>query len=144
METLKALTKRTHSVCFMTWTIVSLAGCLAPSGQGVQALGEPCEWNIECDTDICIPSSVDDQPTGWPDGMCTALCPESECGDGATCVDLAGVEYCLPACDWRIPDACREGYVCVGLIGACLPDCRLGWDCGDSYMCLDSGICGLR
>ena len=61
----------------------------------------------------------------WTEGYCSGRCDQSEC-PGSVCRRLAdGVSYCLAACT------------------ACLPNCNLGWDCGDALTCLPSGECGV-
>lgn len=90
--------------------------------------GDPCATNEECDTGFCLTTEV---LSGMgvanieiPDGMCSLLfCSEdSQCGDGARCIDgseIAGaaIQLCLKICD----DS-RE--------------CRYS----GSYACFDSGL----
>ena len=104
--------------------------CRAPTD-----VGEACEDAGTCDGGVCL---TDD---GWTDGHCSAACEEDDaCGEGGACRRLQGQGTCLAACDG--PTACRAGYVCSPAWAACLPDCRDGWDCGETLDCRRDGLCG--
>ncbi len=113
-----------------------------PVGPSELPTGYPCEWSGQCRGGICLAAeTAAGAATGWTDGLCSAPCPERAC-DGAAevCVDLAEGGRCLPACGADPP--CRAGYVCAADIGACLPDCRGGFDCGVGRECGTGGLCG--
>ncbi|MBU0550293.1 hypothetical protein KKF91_21015 [Myxococcota bacterium] len=100
-------------------------GLCKPDGRCVppQPDGAPCEINAECLGGVCLPEAQ-----GWPGGHCASSCAVDGCAEGADCQTLGNDELCLLHCDAQTP--CREGYVCGEAWSSCLPDCRLGWDCG--------------
>ena len=105
-------------------------------------IGFPCMLNAGCDSGVCIPPERDSGQTGWPDGYCSALCnvKVDQCPNGASCLDLTGVGYCLVDC--KTGADCRIGYICQPDDRVCLPDCRTGvFDCGDQYVCTKEGYC---
>jgi hypothetical protein len=77
----------------------------------------------------------------WTSGSCSLACPtSSECPANSLCVTMEdGSAYCASAC--TAGTDCRGGYVCASAVGACLPDCRLGWSCGSTLVCGESGAC---
>ena len=99
--------------------------------------GHPCQWDIDCESGLCLPEYSAGEQTGWTDGMCTSFCPAGDCAEGTTCVRLCDGNYCLPTCEDSAH--CRPGYVCTES-GACLPDCRSGFDCGE-FECSEEGQC---
>lgn len=103
----------------------------------VPSIGEPCQSSIDCENGYCIEEISTESGIAWKDGMCSADC--SACHPGTVCVNLDGSPSCLPACNDQLP--CRNGYVCNFHEGACLPDCRLGFDCGPTLRCNGRGIC---
>ena len=89
------------------------ASACVESGRISRDLGATCESPDDCNG----PCLRDDD--GWPGGLCTTSCvEESTCGDGASCVDVAG-GVCLYRCD-DDPD-------CQFL----LPSGGIAWLCGD-------------
>ncbi len=102
-------------------------------------LGGPCIADLDCATGICFAPLDGDTFTGWHGGTCAVACSGGLCPEGGACVVLDGAAWCVAACDAEA--ACREGYVCQPELGACLPDCTLGWDCGEGYLCDADGTC---
>ena len=119
-----------------------LVTACAPSGQGERATGDPCQWSVECAGGLCLAERPGGEPSGWTGGMCSAPCGDGACAsDSEVCVKLQTGARCLPGCVGD--EGCREGYLCVAAAGACLPDCRLGWDCGVGFPCGEDGRCAL-
>ncbi len=113
--------------------------CVASPGE-LRALGEPCEWALDCASGICFAETRDGLATGWPGGFCSEPCGAGGiCGEGMTCAPLDGVGWCLSAC--AADTDCREGYLCQAGFEACMPDCRLGFDCGAVLVCGADGRC---
>ncbi len=107
-------------------------------------LGAPCERDYHCASGVCAAPYEEAALTGWSDGMCIAPCGSASCGEDAACTVFDGASWCLPACVPGAPDGCRDGYGCHPGSEVCLPDCRLGWDCGAGYVCdVDTGRCEL-
>jgi|GEM_PF-2405125 len=105
------------------------------------ALGAPCEVDANCASGVCAEAWEDGAFTGWADGMCVAPCGSASCGDASVCAVLDGTAWCVPAC---AEATCRDGYACSEAVGGCLPDCRLGWVCGDGLICDDeTGACAV-
>ena len=111
---------------------------LSPSPGG--PVGAPCAARSDCASGLCFAErDAADLQTGWSDGMCAAPCGAAACGAGTGCVVLDGVSWCLPSC---AAGGCRSGYACSSDLALCLPDCRLGWPCGDAFVCeAASGEC---
>lgn len=107
--------------------------CGLPDATG-GAVGAACGGPAECESGACAAEA-----DGWKGGMCVAACVDGACPTGQSCVTLGGTPLCLPVC----AGGCRDGYVCSPAAHACLPDCRLGWSCGDGLVCQDDGRCGL-
>lgn len=115
--------------------------CGVPHNPGAP-LGAPCESGAGCDSGVCFAATgAGGQATGWEGGTCAAPCGNASCGAASSCVVLDSVSWCLPSCT---PGSCRAGYVCSSDLKACLPDCRLGWDCGDVFTCSDDGECRIE
>lgn len=115
--------------------------CALPATPG-GALGAACEGGLDCVSALCL--AAEDEAgafTGWTGGMCSLPCPTGDCGEGGACLRLGDYLLCVPEC---AEGACRDGYVCVEALGGCLPDCRLGWDCGTGYACGEDGRCALE
>ena len=124
-------------ICCVALALLVACG---PVGTNEEATGAPCELNIECVGGVCLPDSSNGVATGWAGGMCTRACLGGSCPEAnAVCVGLGVGAFCLPAC--AEDGQCREGYVCHSDAGACLPDCRKGWDCGDGWACDEAGAC---
>ncbi|MEE9384622.1 MAG: hypothetical protein V3V08_14555 [Nannocystaceae bacterium] len=75
--------------------------------------------------------------TGWVGGYCTIEC-DLNCREGAACLVLGDVVYCMTEC--KNDDGCRDEYLCSPWSNVCLPDCRLGYECGE-LECTDDGYC---
>lgn len=75
--------------------------------------GDPCQTDLECTSEICIPSSA------FPDGYCSAFCSLSlqGCPSGSHCAPI-----------WSS----------VGDMGMCLKDCTTVDDCRPGYSCLNN------
>jgi len=103
--------------------------------------GAPCSSKAECASGYCLLEERYSATTGWTDGYCTQDCAEAECEGGATCLQM-GLEWlCLAGCSAH--SDCRAGYLCQPVAGACLPDCRRGWSCGEEFVCGSEGFCTL-
>lgn len=104
-------------------------------------VGAACALNAECLSGLCIPEQKQDAGVAWTSGSCSLECPtRTECPTSSTCVPLEdGSSYCASVC--AADTDCRSGYVCAVAVGACLPDCRLGWSCGATLVCSASGEC---
>lgn len=134
--------------CRLGWSCGSTLTCNAETGMcdpppvTPGPVGAPCTWNAECASDLCTPEEGPSGPTHWPDGACTSDCSSASCPNGSTCVHFeSGQAFCSPSC--TSSDTCRSNYVCSA-IGACLPDCRLGWSCGTALACnAKTGTCDL-
>jgi hypothetical protein len=111
--------------------------CRVPTAPGA-AVGAPCAGPGDCATGLCLTESDASGLTGWSEGTCTAPCPDGACDDGA-CLRVDEYLLCVGACASGEP--CREGYVCHARLGARVPDCRLGWSCGDALVCGEGGEC---
>lgn len=72
----------------------------------------------------------------FPDGYCTASCPDDVCGRGSSCVEDFGGPLCLASC--ADSTACRDGYQCWR--GTCRPDCINDTECGTDNVC-EAGTC---
>ncbi len=106
------------------------------------AIGATCLAHEDCQSSICIPSAhPDGNSTFWQEGYCSLICtPQIECPEGSSCQTLLDTSYCLDDCE--SDSNCREAYVCDTDWNSCLPDCRLGWDCGLQMQCDEqTGIC---
>jgi len=141
--------------------LVLLAGCASTEVVPLLPTGSACAFSDDCDGQVCLQEqSTNGEVTAWAGGACSRDCANQACAEGESCTDLADGRYCLPAC--QPGDAtlvrrsrlsavaaakadgeggCREGYVCSPAAGACLPDCRLGWDCGEALECNPEGLC---
>jgi hypothetical protein len=115
--------------------LLSLPGCW----DGTASVGDPCEEKQECSSGLCLQESRYGEWTGWREGYCTRTC-RTDCKEGGVCVAFADASYCLSVCE--SDGACRLGYLCHPGLGACLPDCREGFDC-DGEVCGPDGFCAF-
>jgi hypothetical protein len=121
--------------------VLIIAGCNASifgKNRGTGSIGDPCEDKNQCDSGLCLLQEMYGENTGWKNGYCTDHCSET-CSSDAKCVQLKGGARCLASC--QVHADCREGYRCNQEVFACLPDCRQGWECGDSRTCGSEGAC---
>lgn len=134
--------------CGTGWSCGEGWTCEADGTCAAAAIGEACEASSQCASGLCMPEVIDGEETHWPGGMCMSECsdpcPEEascveDCPEDARCTTLNGRSWCLPVCLNLAP--CREGYVCSWDTEVCLPDCRLGWDCGEDLECKEDGQC---
>ncbi len=125
---------RAYAVALCVVFSLAAAGCYS----GDAPVGDECREKEQCSTGLCFQAERYGVSTGWPGGYCTEEC-KTTCDRGAACVEFEDSSFCMSACG-RQKD-CRDGYVCNLLEGACLPDCRLGFDCGSSLYCSEVGIC---
>jgi hypothetical protein len=95
---------RSVGVCERTPTVPSV----------LAAVGAPCTTSSQCDSDFCIPESVDSR---FAEGICVAFCSieRQGCPSGAACAiaydDIGDLGICLQTC---ADDAeCRRGFRCV-------------------------------
>lgn len=103
---------------------------------------DPCDQPSDCAVGTCFPPLKEGAPTGWSGGMCVEPCgANGACFEGFGCTLLDGQPWCLPACA-GVAD-CRTGYVCNPESRVCLPDCNLGWDCGEALTCMPDGLCRM-
>lgn len=110
----------------------------------VVAVGQACSSHSSCESGLCIAEARDGKNVSWTDGLCSRVCSTSTpCSTDTVCVPFDdGTSYCLSSCSSA--GECRTGYVCVASIQACLPDCRLGFDCGSNLTCDEAtGACIL-
>ncbi|MBN2576841.1 MAG: hypothetical protein JXP73_19920 [Deltaproteobacteria bacterium] len=106
-------------------------------------VGGGCSSDDVCLTGFCIlDTDASGQATHWEGGYCSGNCQKYSCPQGS-CLTLAdGKSYCVATC--ATDGDCRQGYICARAVSACLPDCRLGWSCGDTLTCnIDDGSCVL-
>jgi hypothetical protein len=133
--------------CRLGWSCGSTLTCNANTGTcdppqvTTGPIGAPCTWNEECSSGLCTPEQGTSGPTYWSGGSCTLDCTKASCPSGSTCVTYeSGSAFCSASC--TSASNCRSGYVCATSVGACLPDCRLGWSCGSTLTCnKDTGTC---
>ncbi len=122
--------------CRLGWNCADLV-CAEEDGRcvpapGTREVGELCTDFGECAEGLCL--------SEWGEGYCSGHCiSDEECGAKGVCRILEGVGLCLREC----AEGCREGYLCEPIWGVCLPDCRLGWDCGEGAECGPDGLCTL-
>ena len=127
----------------LAWCLAALhctvSGCQLDPPNPV---GSTCSTDLACAGGLCVQQYDDSSGTIWSGGYCSGECTRQECIDGA-CVSLGdGRSYCLATCGST--DECRSGYICSSAFGACIPDCRMGWSCGDTLECsADTGSCEL-
>ena len=131
--------------CRQGWSCGSTLTCDGTTGNCVGQMlpiGAPCALNIDCASALCTPAESTSAGTAWSGGYCTALCSTSTpCPSGATCIAFADGSSCATTC--AASTGCRTGYVCSPGVGACLPDCRQGWSCGNALSCdPTTGTCG--
>lgn len=112
-------------------------GLCALANPALARVGEPCTDDAQCLSGICFEATDGTTDTGWAGGACAAPCTV-ECA--SDCVVFDGQPWCLGSCA-QAP--CRDGYVCDPDPQVCLPDCRLGWDCGTNFACGADGTCAL-
>jgi PKD repeat protein len=93
------------------------------------SMGEPCQANQQCAPGLsCLCSVASPCTTGPVGGMCTSLCPQDDCPNGAVCANLGAAsatsgraepwqtQVCLPSC---YSDAdCTAGLSCRTLPGS--------------------------
>lgn len=123
-----------HAIALYAAVSSAICGCYS----GNAPVGDPCEEKEQCSTGLCLQAERYGESTGWSDGYCTEECTAT-CHSGAKCVAFEDASYCMSPCIG--PFDCRDGYVCNLLAGACIPDCRLGFDCGTSLHCTEVGVC---
>ena len=84
------------------WILVALLFFSACASE----VGDPCEANIDCGTEL----SCDVSQT---DGYCTQTpCEVNSCPEEAVCIEFQDKStFCMRVCDNN--DDCRDGYVCV-------------------------------
>jgi len=130
--------------CRDGWDCGDVYTCQTDGACGLEAtlaapVGSPCARAIDC-AGVCFTATdTTGAATGWTDGLCAAPCGSTSCGEDTDCIVLDGTAWCLPSCT---AGTCRSGYVCSSDLALCLPDCRLGWSCGDAFVCdADSGEC---
>ncbi len=131
--------------CRLGWSCGSSLTCDTSNGACTgpkvtpQPLGSPCTLNAGCEGGLCIPQSSSSSGTVWTGGTCTQDCAASACPSGSTCFTfLDGTSRCLTACSGP---TCRQDYVCSSDAKVCLPDCRLGWACGNLICDRATGEC---
>ncbi|MFK8002250.1 MAG: hypothetical protein AB8H86_21825 [Polyangiales bacterium] len=105
-----------------------LVSCSESSSPNDTPYGSPCAAG--CASLFCA------EGERFPDGYCTAACPDGVCSAGSSCVEEFGSPLCLASC--ADPTACREGYQCWR--GTCRPDCISNTECGPDTVC-ESGTC---
>lgn len=121
-----------------TWLALATTLCVgalsqACSGRGTVAVGGACTRDEACVTGACIREKSTMGLVAWTGGYCSGDCSSAVCPEG-TCVAFSdGRSYCVSPCADNAQ--CRAGYICSAGVGACLPDCRLGWSCGPSLVC---------
>jgi cysteine-rich repeat protein len=100
---------------------------VAPASSGTMMtptlIGNPCSSDDECGDLVCI----SELNSGFPAGMCSIGCmDDSEC-EGEVC-NLVGGGFCVDACG---SDTCRDGYSCVdvGGVEGCVPACTNSAQC---------------
>jgi len=86
----------------------------APPGEGV--VGDACESAADCGAYPATAVQCMTDLMGFitfQGGYCTASCTSAaECGDGANCVNLMIVSYCLKLCDSNSDCRMSEDYEC--------------------------------
>ena len=92
-------------------------------------MGGACQADESCVTGVCIPEAS----AAWSGGYCSGDCASTACPQGLCLVLADGLSYCVAEC--ASDGDCRQDYICSAGVGACLPDCRLGWSCGSSLVC---------
>lgn len=116
-----------------------LGGCL---GDATLEVGQPCTESASCSTGLCQPGLVNGNPTGFLNGLCTAVCGSPmapPCPPGSGCFPSPAGPRCFASC--ALPADCLPGYVCAPG-GGCVPDCRNpGPGCG-MRACKPNGLCG--
>jgi hypothetical protein len=116
--------------------------CLSCSNRGTVAVGGACSSDEACVTSVCIREDDSSSNPAWTGGYCSGNCADTACPQGLCLTLDDGHSYCVSSCGGN--QDCRSGYVCSTSVGACLPDCRLGWSCGPDLICAtNSGECTL-
>lgn len=129
--------------CRLGWDCGSAMSCgpetgecefILPEPPPAGTLGAPCTDNLACNSQLCLLQTE----SSWTSGICTRTCAD-DCPLGRSCAQLDGQSYCLPLCEFT--EQCPPNYVCDLAQGACVPDCRQGWECTGSDTCRISGLC---
>lgn len=105
-----------------------LASCSESSSPNDNPFGGACAEG--CGSLFCV------EGPRFPDGYCTATCPDGMCALGASCVEDSGNPLCFRSCS--DDSGCRDGYQCWR--GTCRPDCTGNAECGMDSVC-ESGMC---
>jgi len=109
-----------------------LAVALMLSAGCGKEIGELCEDDSDCASDICIHA---DWPAATDSRQCSLTCDDG-CPDGTVCV----TGYCLLECTTGGTDPCPAQTACYGNFSACFATCSDDTMCGNNT-CSSEQLC---